>query len=100
MTLLHIGSSAAPNLAATSEPVRARVIIPAFKANRTIRQCVTAILNSRVNGELEIVVVDDGGHMDLAERWPGCRLCLLLRAAQAALLSPAIAAQKGSPADI
>jgi cellulose synthase/poly-beta-1,6-N-acetylglucosamine synthase-like glycosyltransferase len=58
--------SAAPNSAVASEPVRARVIIPAFKANRTIRQCVTAILNSRVSAELEIVVVDDGGHADLA----------------------------------
>jgi glycosyltransferase involved in cell wall biosynthesis len=77
MTLLHIGSSAAPNLAATSEPVRARVIIPAFKANRTIRQCVTAILNSRVNGELEIVVVDDGGHMDLAGTLAGLPVMLV-----------------------
>src|SRR5262249_47803374 len=62
---------------ASGEPVRARVIIPAFNADRTIRQCVTAILDSYVNAELEIVVVDDNGHADLARTLAGLPVVLI-----------------------
>jgi glycosyltransferase involved in cell wall biosynthesis len=43
----------------------ARVVIPAFRAEATIRQAVGAILQSRTDFEYSIVVVDDGGNGDL-----------------------------------
>jgi GT2 family glycosyltransferase len=38
----------------------ARVVIPAYRAARTIRDCVCAVLGSSVSADCEIVVVDDG----------------------------------------
>jgi GT2 family glycosyltransferase len=67
------------NLAA-SKPAHAhevRVIIPAFRAERTIRQCVTAIMNSEIRANCEIVVVDDGGHDNLAVTLAGLPITIL-----------------------
>jgi GT2 family glycosyltransferase len=41
-------------------PRIARVVIPAFRAVATIKECVGAIASSTVDAEVEIVVVDDG----------------------------------------
>jgi len=46
-------------------PVVARIVIPAFKASRTIRSVVEAVLQSQDAPHFEIVVVDDGGNDDL-----------------------------------
>jgi GT2 family glycosyltransferase len=43
----------------------ARVIIPAFRAGQTIRDCVCAVLRSTIAKDCEIVVVDDGENGDL-----------------------------------
>lgn len=44
-----------------------RVVIPAFRACATIRDVVTAVLQSKGCGALEVVVVDDGCNDHLAE---------------------------------
>ena len=44
----------------------ARVVIPAYRATRTIRDCVRAVLSSTTSADCEIVVVDDGENGDLA----------------------------------
>jgi GT2 family glycosyltransferase len=61
----------------TNSPAWARVVVPAFKADRTIRQCVMAIVNSEASPDLEIVVVDDGGHTDLAATLAGLPVVIL-----------------------
>jgi glycosyltransferase involved in cell wall biosynthesis len=45
----------------------ARVVIPAYRAAHTIRDCVCAVLDSSVSADCEIVVVDDGenGSLDV-----------------------------------
>jgi glycosyltransferase involved in cell wall biosynthesis len=43
----------------------ARVIIPAFRAEATIRHTVTAIMQSETDFDYRVVVVDDGGNEDL-----------------------------------
>ncbi len=53
------------NLPAPHHTPLVRVVIPAFRAERTIRQCVLAIMNSKFSASYEIVVADDGGHDDL-----------------------------------
>jgi cellulose synthase/poly-beta-1,6-N-acetylglucosamine synthase-like glycosyltransferase len=88
--LLHTGSSEDPD---TSAPTGVRVIIPAFKASRTIRSCATAVLNSSVNVKLDIVVVDDGGHDDLAGMLAGLPVTL---AATGGSGSAAVARNRGA----
>src|SRR5690349_763487 len=41
-------------------PRIARVVVPAFRAIATIKECAGAIACSRANAAIEIVVVDDG----------------------------------------
>ncbi len=49
---MELGMAAGPRIA--------RVVIPAFRAISTIKECVCAIAGSTVDAEVEIVVVDDG----------------------------------------
>jgi GT2 family glycosyltransferase len=49
----------------------ARVVIPAYRATRTIRDCVCAVLSSTISASCEIVVVDDGENGDLAAALAG-----------------------------
>ena len=44
----------------------ARIVIPAYRATDTIRDCVCAVLNSTMSQDCEIVVVDDGENGGLA----------------------------------
>ncbi len=44
------------------------IIIPAYNAENTIRDCVTSILNSDFDNEFEVIVVDDGSTDQSAER--------------------------------
>jgi GT2 family glycosyltransferase len=44
-----------------------RVVIPAFRAERTIRRCVEAVVCASVGMNAEIVVVDDGENPNLSE---------------------------------
>jgi len=48
-----------------SEEVRASVIIPAYNAEKTLAQCLTACLNQTLPAH-EIIVVDDGSRDDTA----------------------------------
>jgi glycosyltransferase involved in cell wall biosynthesis len=42
------------------QPRIARVVIPAFRAVATIKECVSAVARSTADAAIEIVVVDDG----------------------------------------
>jgi GT2 family glycosyltransferase len=54
-----------------------RVVVPAFKANRTIRDVVAAILKSNFDMPFEIVVADDGENGDLALTLKGLPVALV-----------------------
>lgn len=53
------------------------VIIPTFNGRDTITQCLTALLNQDWDGDIEIIVVDDGssdGTMESVRSFPGVSL--------------------------
>jgi len=65
---------------AASKPVDAhevRIIISAFRAERTIRQCVDAIVSSEIKADYELVVVDDGGSENLAVALAGLPVTII-----------------------
>ena len=50
---------------ASSAGGTARVVVPAFRSEATIRRTVAAILQSQTDFDFSVVVVDDGGNKDL-----------------------------------
>jgi glycosyltransferase involved in cell wall biosynthesis len=54
-----------------------RIIISASRAERTIRQCVDAIMNSEIRADYELVVVDDGGNKNLAVALAGLPVTII-----------------------
>jgi glycosyltransferase involved in cell wall biosynthesis len=67
-------------IAATSDSASAcvaRVVIPAFRATRTIRKCVSSLLNSEFEGDFEIIVVDDGENNNLRDQLVGLPVTII-----------------------
>lgn len=57
----------APGPTPTAGRPRIRIIIPAYKTDETLPQCLDALCTTDVVAAAEIVVVDDGGNDDLDE---------------------------------
>jgi len=51
----------------TRKKNKVSVVIPAFNASKTIKQCLDSIVNQKVDDKYEIIVVDDGSVDDTAK---------------------------------
>jgi cellulose synthase/poly-beta-1,6-N-acetylglucosamine synthase-like glycosyltransferase len=60
----------------SGEAVDVRIVIPAFRAEATIRDCVCAVHRAASDVAHEIMVVDDGGNSNLSGRLAGLPVVL------------------------